>query len=255
VHVTSSAPSGDKDLFKDVPGPAPWYVRPGSPTVEGFEWQQTSALFPRRGKTLLVGSSGVVAVIDFYVCVKVIDRSTLLAWYQPRRQRKEESKPVCVTVFQPRLMKPFDSELSPIEEKMGRAELPLLLSQEPQAKVELTTTRIDEDLTVRFPDELKLLDELLILCHSSAIDHRADMKVDLALLVANPQLNIFRLYPQDWFNSADLDFGYQWVTRVVRNPRTGRVHGEGIRINPFELDDSLCQLNSGMRPSSDWRTE
>ena len=253
--MTSSAPSSDKDLFNGVPGPAPWYVRPGSPIVEGFEWQQTTALFPRRGKTLLVGSAGVVAVIDFYVCAKVIDRSNLLAWYQPRRQGKEEGKPVWMTVFQPRLMTPFDSELSLLEEKMGRAESPLLLSQEPQAKVELTTTRIEEDLPVSFPEELKLLDELLVLCRSSAIDHRADMKVDLALLVANPQLNTFRLYPQDWFNSADLDFGYQWVTRVVRNPKTGHVHGEGFRITPFQLDDSLCQLKSRMRPSSDWRTE
>ena len=152
-------------------------------------------------------------------------------------------------------MKPFAADLESIEETMSSTGLPLAFSEEPRSRVELITTHINENLTVRFPGEITHLEEVLILCHSSAIDRRPEMKVDLALLVARPRLNSFRLYPQDWFNSADLDFGYQWVTRVVRNPRTGRVHGEGFRIAPFELDDSLCHLTSGDSSRSEWSRE
>ena len=122
--ANSSSPRS-KNLFEAVPGPAPWYVRPGSPTVNGFEWQQTSAGLPRRGKTLLIGSAGIVAVVDFYVCVAVIDSDTLLAWYQPRRQGNQESKPVNLVVFQPGLMKPFVADLASIEETMSSTGSPL----------------------------------------------------------------------------------------------------------------------------------
>jgi len=74
------------------------------------------------------------------------------------------------------------------------------------------------------------------------------MRVDLALLVAHPRTSSYRLYSQDWFNSLDLDFGYQWVTRVARHPETGRVHGDGIRIHPFVLDDLLRGLAEKWAP-------
>jgi hypothetical protein len=80
----------------------------------------------------------------------------------------------------------------------------------------------------------------LILCHSSAIEESPrGERSNLALLVAKPRTGIYELYPQDWFNSAGLDYGYQWVTRVARDPKSGRIHGEGFRIRPFVLDDTL----------------
>jgi len=106
----------------------------------------------------------------------------------------------------------------------------------------LNTGVIGEDITAAFPKELQTLEELLILCNSSAVSRPEGMSAGLALLVARPRQGIFRIYPQDWFNDADLDFGYQWVTRVARDPETGRVFGEGFRIAPFELDDTLCNV-------------
>ena len=62
---------------------------------------------------------------------------------------------------------------------------------------------------------------------------------NLALMHLNPVQGTLQLYPQDWFNDAPIDFGYQWVTRVARDPKTGRIHGDGIRIDPFTLDMSM----------------
>ena len=66
-------------------------------------------------------------------------------------------------------------------------------------------------------------------------------RADLALMVACPRECTVQLYGQDWFNGGGLDYGYQWVTRVARDPKTGKVRGEGIRISPFVLDTSLRQ--------------
>jgi hypothetical protein len=58
-------------------------------------------------------------------------------------------------------------------------------------------------------------------------------------MLLNPGSGTLRLYPQDWFNVGRVDLGYQWVTRAARDPKTGRIHGDGIRIDPFILDDSM----------------
>lgn len=94
-----------------------------------------------------------------------------------------------------------------------------------------------------FPEPLRHLPELLILCASSGI--RSEPGADrgnLALLVASPRDGAFEVFPQDWFNDGGFDYGCEWVTRVARDPRTGRIHGEGIRIEPFVLDDTLRNI-------------
>lgn len=238
-----------KQLFDDVPGPTPWYVRPESPTVKGFVWQQKQGLawkdatepFQMRGKSLLVGPAGIVAVFDFYNWIMRLDESTLLAWNQGKAPF------VRLVVFRPDILTPFKNDLEDIEREMTASGSMIELSGRPLASINLSTIMIDQDVTAEFPQELHYLNELLILCHSRAIQGIPGMTADLALLIAKPSQGVFRLYPQDWFNSADMDLGYQWVTRVARNPETGHIHGEGFRIRPFELDDSQRQLVDGTR--------
>jgi hypothetical protein len=129
-------------------------------------------------------------------------------------------------------------EISRMEAEGTRLALPDF----PAATMNLNTGVTGEDITAEFPKELQALEELLILCSSPAVSRPEGMSVGLALLVARPRQGSYRIYPQDWFNFADLDFGYQWVTRVARDLRTGRVFGEGFRIAPFELDDTLCNV-------------
>ncbi|MGA9673149.1 MAG: hypothetical protein WBQ94_28375 [Terracidiphilus sp.] len=121
----------------------------------------------------------------------------------------------------------------------------LALTEPPSVSMYLNTGVTGENISAVFPKELESIDELLILCNSSAISARDDgINANLALLVAKPKQSSYQLFPQDWFNSSDLDFGYQWVTRVARDIQTGRVRGEGFRIDPFELDDTLRNVAS-----------
>jgi len=63
--------------------------------------------------------------------------------------------------------------------------------------------------------------------------------MDLRLWSLKPHENVINVYPQNWFNRGAYDFGYQWVTRVARDPSTGKIIGDGIRIRPFVLDDTF----------------
>lgn len=63
-----------------------------------------------------------------------------------------------------------------------------------------------------------------------------------SIYVWQPANGMISVLPQKWFREEDIDPGYQWITRVVRDPQTGRIVGGGIRINKFELDDTGMRL-------------
>ncbi len=183
----------------------------------------------------------MVAILNYYNYVMRLDSSKLLIWNQRNEADNQDTSPVHLVVIQPGLLTSFGDNLEGAVSRMQRAVgVRLALTDPPPVSMYLNTGVIDENISAVFPKELQAIDELLILCNSSAISARNDgINANLALLVARPQQSSYQLFPQDWFNSSDLDFGYQWVTRVARDPQTGRVRGEGFRIAPFELDDTL----------------
>ncbi len=171
-----------------------------------------------------------------------LDESTLLVWNQAAGSTEvSPTAPVRLLVIEPNRLGPLDSDLNSLFERMNAQKGFIALGGSATAEMSFSTRNVDEELKAEFPEVFWPIDELLILCHSSGIatEHGS---ADLALLAAHPRRSRYWLYPQDWFNTGGLDYGYQWVTRVARNPQTGHIHGEGIRIEPFILDDSLRGL-------------
>jgi hypothetical protein len=222
-----------------VPGPSPWYIEDGASPVDGFTWRHTDR-GPLIGKTLLVGADGPVAVLNPYNWVLSLDSSTLLIWSQPGSSGSPTGD-VELRIVRPAELAPIEGPPESIDESVGR-DMPLLLGGCESSLTRVQTTRVDTDLEATFPDELQRMEELLILCGSSGIRAGSVSAGNLCLLVAMPARSRYRLYPQDWFNNGDFDYGYQWVTRVARDPLTKRIHGEGIRISPFLLDRSLRHI-------------
>jgi hypothetical protein len=229
-------------LFDNIPGPSPWYLRSGSSPFPGFQWQDAGDGALASGKTLLVGKFGPVAILDFYNYVVPLDDSTLLVWHQ-KHVESGTTAPVILTTLRPQSLAPLSGSLDSLYEGMKEQGEPLLLAGPPTSQISLFTSVSMENSRVEFPAEMRKIDELLILCHSSAVESNPGWeKSNLALLVAHPKQSSVQIYPQDWFNTGGLDYGYQWVTRVARDPQTTKIHGEGIRILPFVLDDSLRNL-------------
>ena len=210
--------------------------------MKGFRWEERG-----EGKTLLIGQRGPVALLGFQNYVKVLDPETLLIWFQRPRRPVDPTYPVELLIVKPHELDPLYGDLDFFAFREGQG--PIVLGGDPVAHTELATTQVDEDLHAEFPPQLQACEELLILCSSSAIGNEPGWAGDLALLVAMPGESAYKLYPQDWYNHSGTDFGYQWVARVARDAKTGRIHGDGVRIGAFVLDDSLRRVVGGFGPT------
>ena len=229
-------------LLDAAPGPSPWYLRTLGPIVPGHQWVAAAEKDTNSGITLLQGQSGTVMLVNFYNYVSSLDSSSLLIWHQ-QHLRGGVSAPVVLRGYAYEQLSPLKGSTAELCALMRARQLPVLTHDAPLFECTLPTVFVDEDIAIPFPEQLQQYRELLILCSSSAIlPGPQSGHGNLALMVANPRHGSIRLYPQDWFNDGRVDLGYQWVTRVAREPRTERIRGDGIRIEQFILDESLRNL-------------
>jgi len=227
------------DELQNAPGPSPWYLRTGKPAAPGFTWSDAGRSSQTAGAMVLTGDRGPILILDFHNYVLPLDSDTLLIWHQ-RATGTGPTAPVVLRIFRLPDLGMLEGDLEHLCGSMRRAGAPYVASAAPYGESAIPTTTIGQRLQLDFPDQLRDIDEVLILCHSSAIaDSAAWDRSNLALLVARPREGAYELFPQDWFNDANLDYSYQGVTRVARDPQTGQIHGEGIRIDPFVLDKTL----------------
>jgi hypothetical protein len=214
-------------------------MRSGCPQVPGFEWRDAGKSSETAGAIILAGRAGPVLILDFHNYVLPLDPDTLLIWHQQPDGPLTNTSPVVLRGFRLSGLRSLEGGLEELCRAMRHANAPVAASAAPEWEQPIPTTVLGPQRLV-FPSALRHLRELLILCSSSAIapSSSAD-RGNLALLIARPSDDAYELYPQDWFNNAGLDYSYQGVKRVARDPVTGRIHGEGVRIPPFVLDRSL----------------
>jgi len=81
------------------------------------------------------------------------------------------------------------------------------------------------------------VDELLLF-----EDGPPDSAAAASIYVWRPGSGRITVLPQDWFKAETMDLGYEWITRVDRDPQTSHIVGDGIRICSFELTDSGTQI-------------
>ena len=227
-------------MLADTPGPSPWYLRGRDPRLAGYSWIDASGVGQQAaGAIALKGPRGPVLLLDFHNYVLPLGPETFLIWHQGQTTDELTTPAVVLRLFALADASPLAGNLVELTERMRQEGVPLVSAVPARWEINLPTTIIDRPCPLPLEPELSAIDELLILCHSSAIAAATSERNNLALLVATPRQRSYQLYPQDWFNNGGFDYGYEWVTRVARDPTTGRIHGEGIRIAPFVLDASL----------------
>ncbi len=229
-------------MFDGVPGPSPWYLADGQIILDGFHWERPAQDSIAAGKTLLVGKHGPIAILGLQNFVKPIGNSTILIWHQAATTGIL-TPPVHFLIVDLQQLTPLGKDLHVHYDLMKSREMHILLGGSPSAAFNVETTVVNEALPLNFPLQVKGLGELLLFCDSSGIGISDGWsKANRALIVVNFRSSTYRLYPQDWFNEGSYDFGYQWTTRAIRNLSTNEIHGEGIRIGSFVLDDSFRNL-------------
>jgi hypothetical protein len=83
---------------------------------------------------------------------------------------------------------------------------------------------------ITLPAAFAGLRELLIVAHCAKTPQSAGDPILEIGDGAAPDSRRLRIMPQEWFNPDSFDLGYQWITRVTRDPESGRIVGDGIRL-------------------------
>ena len=63
--------------------------------------------------------------------------------------------------------------------------------------------------------------EFFVIATNSALPQIPD-GASCCIYAIDPGRGTIDVLPQDWFNEGPIDIGYQWITRVTRNPATSR---------------------------------
>jgi hypothetical protein len=217
-------------LLTDASGPAPWYsnalpsFRIGADT---WTWRSEPTGGDLGWPVLQRDADGARCFVPaFYTYVARAGDEWLLTWRS-------------------RLSGTIEIRLYPVAE-LGPVDLP---HDYPRREGDLVSRRasevvrippleggLHEGFAARTPIEI---DELLLLAHRPL---PADDDPALAIYAWRPASGRITVSPQPWFTPATHDLGYEWVTKVARDPESGRILGAGIRVPAFELEDDCMTV-------------
>lgn len=234
-----------EEILKNAPGPSPWYLKDSSISIKTpygiAHWEDAGGGPKKSGKTLLKVNDKILAIVDFYHWIKPLDESIFLVWNQPPVE-SGRTAPLNIFVFDSNLFAPLEN-IDKICEEIKKTKCGFYCKNGLLNKIEIPTTKIGGPFIQQFPSPINRIEELLILINSSAVCESNYLdEMNLCILIVRPQKGEYEIIPQDWFNNGSFDFGYQWVTKLARNPKSGNIIGCGVRIGDFELDNSNRKL-------------
>jgi hypothetical protein len=230
--------------LRHTPGPSPWYLaRPEAhlPSSKGsLTWEVRGGKRGDAGLSVLRDPWGrALLIVDFQCYVRRLPSNRFVVWY-------ESDEPVArltIQVFDADRLGPIPSPLKAARELRSRKERLLALDGQ-IALTQIVRAREAGWHAHEFPTDLHVLEEIPLLTHSNfgGRVHNGWDTITQQLWLLYPKRNQFRAAWQDWYNKGAYDFGYQWPTRVARGAG-GAIVGEGFRIRPFELDESLANIS------------
>lgn len=235
-------------LIENVPGPSPWYLfkKEISTRAGIFKW----VIFEIDEYSSISGISCLqtpshkdIILLDHYCYVQPLNEDRILLWFEDTNRYDSGNIDSCYSYIQFEIfnivsMASIDqpkTQASYIrKEKKHR-----FYVGEPASSFRFSTMIIPGlHVLENVPSEFSDLGEILVLANPLTRPNIGEMHMNLTILAFNFSNNQVEILPQDWYNFGNFDFGYEWVTRVVRNPQNGKIVGDGIRLGKFQLDNS-----------------
>lgn len=224
-----------EEYLMQLPGPSPWALRANSPIWEGYKWESVEKVKGADGNTLLLNKEGrAVLVLGFMNYVMKLVDFEILIWRQGE-ERGANSSPVKFIVLDLNKIRPIVRDLKDVYQSEAFKTGGIYFEGPSEIQFEVSTLVVNEDIDSQFPDKLKPLGELFVLCDSTGIHEFHWGGGNRGLMLLNLSENKFHIYPLEWFNKGSFDFGYQWITKIGREPETGAIVGAGVRIGEFVL--------------------
>ncbi len=229
----------NQKLIDDAPYLAPWYFLKDKPELirdgEILEWKP-------------IGTHGITALTDSadncFALLSMVtyilpssDNKSFLIW-QRDLEKGIGLQQINIFYYEVDKLQPIvgrDKTISRMEK------LKFFISVEPSSKVRFAFNPKEDVMKVEFPDDFKKFGEFILLTELENMYDNPNPKKywhNTTMLSIKADKGWVFNYPQDWFNKSNCDFGYQWITRAIRNPKTNLIHGQGIRLSDFVLDDT-----------------
>jgi hypothetical protein len=215
-------------------GPSPWAFRNRTPVVGGVKYQFQETVpgdGNLAGATSLQNSNGeTLLVLDFYCYARILDDGKVLLW---RESGEKSERRIVFDSFQLSTLKRVSDPRAVATEirqrKLGVS--PLEFSE----RWEVSSYLAEGVHPISVSHDWSGFEETLLL--SDHADANGYDKMARAVFAFNWIKRQVEVFPQDWFNTGNYDFGYQWITRVARRT-DGSIVGDGIRLGSFELDET-----------------
>jgi hypothetical protein len=231
-------------LLDSAPGPAmldsKYYPNLTRPDGTDWVWSKEGHL------TTLVGKndSQIYLALGFYCYVKrsSIIRDRLIEWHEIRND-KHVPQALQLNLINTGLLTPISQEVldekAPIDARdKKRNTNGLIVSSAPES-IELPANLPVGKSDFHFPSEMKKSEgELLFLINSTSESMKGSKgKPDpRGIYVADLSNDKVHAVKMDWWNDADFDFGWQWISKVIRDPVTGNIIGTGVRAPSFVIE-------------------
>ncbi|HEV2645572.1 MAG TPA: hypothetical protein VGU46_04320 [Acidobacteriaceae bacterium] len=220
-------------------GPAPWYLQQvasdlSTPEAK-FIWKKAS----NDGLTELVDSNRrpyAIAPMSSYV--RRISATRFVVWFKSGSQ---ETGNLHFQLYEVSSLTPLTDE----QGRMGRlTKSPFVAAAPPLGQHSIPRNQPVGSGITAFPSEFADCPELFVLVSNG----NTWDSVGLNLWISDPSRQQISVTSQDWFTRGPYDFGYQWITRIARSPETGNLVGDGIRINPFVLNEDGTEFLAWLTP-------
>ena len=240
-------PKVQKNLMDFAPYLTPWYLTENNPKLlkNGHElkWKQLNGK-ESAGIIVLenqIGESYMFLDMSSYILVAEDNRS-FLVW--SRKNKTQDIQKIDIYYYETENLTKFVNENEPIK-SIRQEEIPIQVSANKQTKISIKLDPKINQLNFAFSDEFKKFGEFMILAEMENLYENLEGNKywhNTVVIDLNATEGKISFFPQDWFNKSNADFDYQWLTRVIRNPKTNSIIGQGIRIDNFELDETNKEL-------------
>ncbi len=224
-------------LLQKTVGPAPWYWE-SFPAIVGaagqhFVWQfhGTQGALAYLVSLSLASEPDVPRLaLNTYVRPFALDGTRFGIWCPQGRY-------IRMAIFDAEQLKPF-----PLEDVAGwfkQSTERVYAATGPVADFEFDGMLPQGAHSVEFPEEFQEVKEMHLV---SSYPAKSKEDPHAAVYVVYPHAGLVEVLPQRWFTATGFDIGYQWISRVTRDPETHRLVGEGVRIGGFELTEDGCHV-------------
>ncbi len=215
-----------EELLRSIAGPSPWYLR--DEFVMRSEGTLTWKEHPN-GVTILTDESDrIYMAVHFGVYFLQPHPNQALVWYI--EQSSLTAKILLIDI----------DSLNEIEFSEGDIPDPIQFDGNTISEFSFACSRPGEEFDIDVPAEFSKFEELILIGEMKPFGDSD--QPSRGLFITDLVAGHVKIVPQDWYNKGNYDFGYQWITRVARDPVTKKLFGEGIRLGFFQLDDTGRQV-------------